>query len=267
MAFRDDHEAALARADALDRENAELRARIAKLEQSATAQSSVASTRGTSTRIARRSTSKVLVGGTLVAASGVGAGIATALLAGEPIVGTVIAIGAIAIAVPFLVVGSLAVVPRHDELLVIAGRRTLDASGQARPYRIARTATIPFPLIERVERMSLAAIPFELSVRGAYTSAGSAVDLKATGAVRIVDTPPAVYHAIDRFLGRPVDEIARVARETLEGHLRDRVATLTDEEITADLVQFADEVLGRADPDLEKLGLTVPELAIAREPE
>ncbi len=261
MAFRDDHEAALARAEALDRENAELRARLANLEQPATARPA-SSTHGTA-----RAMPRPLVMAAIVTACGLAGGIAAAILAGEAGIGVVIVMVAAAIACPLLIIGKLVVVPRHDELLVISGRRTIDTRGQVRGYRIASTTTVPFPVIERVDRLSLAAIPIELSVRGAYATGGIAVNLKGAGAVRIVDTPPAVYDAIDRFLGRPVEEVARVAGETLEAHVRTCVATLSVEEIAADPVGFADEVLGRAAGDLEKLGLAVTQLAIAREPD
>lgn len=263
MAFRDDHEAALARAEALDRENAELRARLAKLEQPATPGPGVAASKRGTAHGGPMPRARVMA--TIVAVCGLGGGIAAAMLAGEAAVGVVIVSIAAVIACAFLIIGRLVVVPMHDELLVISGRRTVDASGQVRGYRIASATTVPFPVIERVDRMSLAAIPIELSVRGAYTTAGIAVNLKGTGAVRIVDTPPAVYDAIDRFLGRSPEEIATVARETLEGHVRSCVATLSVEEIAADHVRFADEVLGRAADDLEKLGLAVTDLAVARE--
>src|SRR5690606_642263 len=154
----------------------DLRARLAKLEQPAPPGRPE---HATTTRGTRHPRSRAQALAALVAVCGVSGGIAAAMLADEAIVGVVIAVIAISIACALLVVGSLVVVPGTDELLVIAGRRTFDASGQVRGYRLARTTTVCFPVIERVERMSLAAVPFERSVRSAYTSAGDAVNLKA----------------------------------------------------------------------------------------
>jgi flotillin len=71
-----------------------------------------------------------------------------------------------------------------------------------------------------------------------------------------------VGNAIERFLGRGRDEIRRVAKETLEGHLRGVVATLTPEEVNEDRLKFAAVLEAEASADLRKLGLRLDTLKI-----
>jgi flotillin len=56
--------------------------------------------------------------------------------------------------------------------------------------------------------------------------------------------------------------VARVAKETLEGHLRGVLATMTPEEVNDDRLKFADRLSEEAGPDLAKLGLQLDTLKI-----
>lgn len=71
-----------------------------------------------------------------------------------------------------------------------------------------------------------------------------------------------VGNAIERFLDRNRSEIARVARETLEGNLRGVVATLTPEEVNEDRLRFAERIAEDVSHDLSKLGLRLDTLKI-----
>jgi flotillin len=69
-------------------------------------------------------------------------------------------------------------------------------------------------------------------------------------------------NAIERLLGKSREEIARIAKETLEGHLRGVLATMTPEEVNEDRLKFADQLTNEAGPDLAKLGLQLDTLKI-----
>ena len=47
------------------------------------------------------------------------------------------------------------------------------------------------------------------------------------------------------FMGRDIREIQRVGKETLEGHLRGVLATLTPEEVNEDRLQFGKKIIHR----------------------
>ncbi|MCP4449355.1 MAG: flotillin family protein, partial [Myxococcales bacterium] len=57
-------------------------------------------------------------------------------------------------------------------------------------------------------------------------------------------------------------DIARVAKETLEGHLRGVLATMTPEEVNEDRLKFANRLTDEAEQDLQKLGLHLDTLKI-----
>jgi len=71
-----------------------------------------------------------------------------------------------------------------------------------------------------------------------------------------------IGNAIERFLGKDRAEIARVVKETLEGHLRGVLATLTPEELNEDRLKFSRQLEASSGPDLEKLGLELDVLKI-----
>ena len=58
-------------------------------------------------------------------------------------------------------------------------------------------------------------------------------------------------------LGQDPAEIRRVAKETLEGHLRGVLARMTPEEVNEDRLKFADELVHEASDDFDRLGLAL----------
>ena len=63
-------------------------------------------------------------------------------------------------------------------------------------------------------------------------------------------------------MGRGRGEISRVAKETLEGHLRGVLATMTPEEVNEDRLKFATRLTEEAENDLQKLGLHLDTLKV-----
>ena len=88
------------------------------------------------------------------------------------------------------------------------------------------------PLLERVDRMSLLSIPIDLKVANAYSKGGIPLRVHAIANVKVSSDPRVVGNAIERFLGRDPAEIARVAKESLEGHLRGVLANLRARRLT-----------------------------------
>ena len=80
--------------------------------------------------------------------------------------------------------------------------------------------------------------------------------------MKISSDASVMMNAIERFLGRERDEIRRVAKESLEGHLRGVLAKLTPEEVNEDRLKFANTLLDEADDDLRKLGLQLDTLKV-----
>jgi flotillin len=121
---------------------------------------------------------------------------------------------------------------------------------------------IRIPLLETVNRLELTNMIIDLRVKGAYSRGGIPLNVEGVANIKIASQEPAIGNAIERFLGKPREEIMRVARETLEGNLRGVLATLTPEEVNQDRVKFAQTLLHEADHDLNRLGLELDTLKI-----
>ena len=63
--------------------------------------------------------------------------------------------------------------------------------------------------------------------------------------------------ACEQFLGKNEDEITQVALETLEGHQRAIMGSMTVEEIYRDRKKFSKAVFEVASSDLVNMGITV----------
>ena len=149
------------------------------------------------------------------------------------------------------------------QLLVLSGRPRRRADGTMVAYRVVTQGrVVRLPLIERVDRMDVRPMTEELSLRQAYCQGSRPVDIRGTLRVRIATEPPAVDDAINRFLGRNPREVAQVARETVEGGLRSAVASLTPEQVQSDPTRLAEALTSELEGAMHSLGLVLEALHI-----
>jgi flotillin len=150
-----------------------------------------------------------------------------------------------------------------NEVLIFTGKRRRGTDGLIRGYHTVfggggwRT-----PVIGKVDRMGLNVMEVPIHVRNAYSKGGIALNVDAAANVKISSDPRLIGNAIERFLGRDPAEIRRVAKETLEGHLRGVLARLTPEEVNEDRLRFAEELSVESELDLNKLGIHLDTLKI-----
>merc|ERR1719273_1521650 len=85
------------------------------------------------------------------------------------------------------------------------------------------------------------------------------VPLTVTGVaqVKIMKNPELLHTASEQFLGKKEHEIKSTVLQTLEGHLRAILGTLTVEEVYKDRDQFANLVREIAKPDVGKMGIEI----------
>ncbi len=152
---------------------------------------------------------------------------------------------------------------RPNEILIFSGRQHVLPDGRSVGFRVVFGGrAFKIPAIETVERMDMSLISVAMTVQGAYSRGGIPLNLHAIANVKVSSDPTKIGNAIERFLGHGRNEIARVAKETLEGHLRGVLATLTPEEVNEDRLKFAETLAEEAEQDLEKLGLHLDTLKI-----
>lgn len=150
-----------------------------------------------------------------------------------------------------------------NQAAVISGRsRKLD-DGTRVGYRLVRGgATLVFPFLEKVEYLNLNVITVPLATSRAYTVQGVPVSVKAVANVKIKGDDASLRAAAERFLGMPQEQFHRLIFQTLEGHLRAILGTLTVEEINNDRQSFAHKLTTEAAGDLEKMGIGMDALTI-----
>lgn len=150
-----------------------------------------------------------------------------------------------------------------SEVLILSGRKHRTKDGREVGYRVIFGGrTICIPILETVKTMDLRTMPVPVEVRNAYSKGGTPLNIQAIANVKISNDPEVVGNAIERFLDRDRSEIARVARETLEGNLRGVVSTLTPEQLNEDRLRFAEHIAEDVSRDLAKLGLQLDTLKI-----
>jgi flotillin len=146
---------------------------------------------------------------------------------------------------------------------VLSGRKRKLPDGRIVGYRMVKGgAALRIPLLEKVEYLSLNVMTIPLEIKRAYTLKGVPVSVKAVANVKIRSDDTSIQAAAERFLAMTHEQIRQVIFQTLEGHLRSILGTLTVEEINNDRQSFAQKLTSEAAADLEKMGLGVDVLTI-----
>lgn len=168
------------------------------------------------------------------------------------------------IAIALYTIKRLMIIVPPNSAAVITGRQRLLDDGTPIGYRtVTGGRTLRVPIIEKVEWVSLATLPLEISVSDAYSKGNVPLEVKAVANLKIASAPDAVFNnAVERLLGKSLEEIEALGRETLTGNLRGVLAKLTPEEVNEDRLGFARHLSEEADHDLKKLGLQLDVLKI-----
>jgi len=180
-----------------------------------------------------------------------------------PVLGAIVGIIIIALVALALVVKNVLYVCQPNEVLIFSGRRNAGNDKVIRGYRVIRGGrAIRIPLFETVDRMDLTNMIIDVQVRGAYSKGGIPLIVHGIANIKVPGEEPLLSNTLERFLGKPRQEIMKIARETLEGNLRGVLSTLTPEEVNQDKERFARQLATEAEADLHNLGLVLDTLKI-----
>ncbi len=150
-----------------------------------------------------------------------------------------------------------------NAVAIFSGRQRKLADGRVVGYRMVRGgAAFRWPLLEQVDYLSLNVFTIPLEIKRAYTLKGVPISVKAVANVKIKGDDMSLAAAAERFLGMTPDTIQKVIFQTLEGHLRSILGTLTVEEVNSDRSSFAQKLTSEATLDLERMGIGVDVLTI-----
>ena len=155
------------------------------------------------------------------------------------------------------------VICRPNEFLVISGAKRKLADGREIGFRTENAGwVLRRPIVQKIDAMDITLMPIPIETRNAYSKGGIPLTVQAVAMVRISTDPRFVNNAVERFLGKPRGYLQQVSRETLEGHLRGVLATLTPEEVNEDRLKFAANLQQEAEEDFQKLGLHLDTLKL-----
>ncbi|MDX1521068.1 MAG: SPFH domain-containing protein [Anaerolineae bacterium] len=159
-----------------------------------------------------------------------------------------------------------------NEVLVVSGFNHKLIVGQdeagkpviaQRGYRIITGGrAFIWPILERVDYLSLELMTIEVAVKDVYTLEGVPVMVDGVAQVKIGSDEVFIATAAERFLSKSQDEIEHVAHETLAGHLRAILGTLTVEEIYKEREKFGGQVQDVSTSDLSNMGLQIDSFVI-----
>lgn len=150
-----------------------------------------------------------------------------------------------------------------NEALIISGRGStridpITGKKERIGYRIVKGGgTVVIPVLETAKRLSLEVMTIEVETPRVYTAQGVQVTVDGIAQVKVKSDEISIATAAEQFLSKNVAEIKQVALQTLEGHLRAIVGTLSVEEIYRDRDQFATRVQEVSASDMANMGLGI----------
>jgi flotillin len=148
-----------------------------------------------------------------------------------------------------------------DEAMIVYGRRKLfgdkvrNEQGAIEGFRIVRGGgTLVLPVTEQFRVISLRMMTLDIDLQHVYTSQGIPINVKAVAQVKIKGDTEHIRKAAEGFLGVPPESVRSTIQETVAGHLRGIIGTLTLEELYRDQKRFQEKVRDEAHFDLEGMG-------------
>jgi flotillin len=154
-----------------------------------------------------------------------------------------------------------------NQVLVISGRKRqiIDPDGTARDvgFRIVKGGgRFVWPVYEKVDILSLELLTIDVQTPEVYTSKGVPVKVDGVAQIKVKGDDISIATAAEQFLSKGVDDIKNIAMQTLEGHLRAILGTMTVEEIYQNRDAFAQKVQEVAAGDMANMGLGIVSFTI-----
>src|SRR5258706_67501 len=154
-----------------------------------------------------------------------------------------------------------------NQVIVVSGRkhtyRDPDGSVQMRGFRIVKGGgTFVLPFLEKVDLLSLELLTIDVQTPEVYTSKGVPVRVDGVAQIKVKGDDISIATAAEQFLSKGVDDIKNIATQTLEGHLRAILGTMTVEDIYQNRDAFASKVQEVAAGDMANMGLSIVSFTI-----
>jgi len=150
-----------------------------------------------------------------------------------------------------------------NEVLVVSGISRTIAGGQKVGFRLVKGGgTFVWPIFEKVDFLSLELMTLDVRLKEVYTITGVSINIDGVSQVKIKGEDQSIRTAAERFLGRTEEQIKSIALQTVEGHLRAIVGTLSVEDIYKNRDVFAQKVQEVSAGDLANMGLGIDSFTV-----
>lgn len=136
-----------------------------------------------------------------------------------------------------------------DTAFIVSGLRKKVVIGKS---------VIRIPVLERLDKLCLKLVPVDVKTSNAVPTADYInISVDAVVNVKISDEENLIRLAAQNFLNQDTEYIGAVAREVLEGNMREIVGKMKLAEMVSDRQKFAELVRENAEPDLAAMGLAI----------
>src|SRR5713226_9274002 len=154
-----------------------------------------------------------------------------------------------------------------NQVLVISGRRhrIIEQDGTARDvgFRVVKGGgVLVWPVLEKVDILRLELMTIDVQTPEVYTSKGVPVKVDGVAQIKVKGDDISISTASEQFLSKGTDDIKNIAMQTLEGHLRAILGTMTVEDIYQNRDAFASKVQEVAAGDMANMGLGIVSFTI-----
>ena len=150
-----------------------------------------------------------------------------------------------------------------NQVLIVSGRKHKLEDGSSVGFRIVKGGgTFVLPIFEKVDLLSLELLTIDVQTPEVYTSKGVPVKVDGVAQIKVKGDDISIRTSAEQFLGKAQDEIRNIATQTLEGHLRAILGTMTVEEIYQNRDAFASKVQEVAAGDMANMGLGIVSFTI-----
>jgi pyruvate/2-oxoglutarate dehydrogenase complex dihydrolipoamide acyltransferase (E2) component len=147
-----------------------------------------------------------------------------------------------------------------NELGVVTG------SGRTKGFRtFSGGRAFVIPLFQRFSKVDLTPITIEVVVESAIAAGIVPLNVKATVSFAIASNEAGRSYAVTRILNLASNrkELAKIAGDIIEGHLRDSIASVTPEQVMKDKDALVSKMINVCKGDLENIGLQITTMNIA----
>lgn len=154
-----------------------------------------------------------------------------------------------------------------NEVLVISGRgegrQDPEAGRMKSNFRIVTGGrSFIWPVLERVDYLSLEILTIDITTPDVPSIQGVPVTVDGVAQVKIGSDENSIRTSAIQFLSKSREEIEHIAHETLAGHLRAILGTLSVEQLYRDREAFAQKVQEVSGEDMASMGLEIVSFVI-----